>query len=233
MASSAVDTEKRIAAERAVEFVEDGMTLGLGTGSTVAFVLQALARRVKEGLKIEGIPTSEATAKLARELGIALTDFEQTTFCDLAIDGADEVDGRLNLVKGGGGALLREKIVASSARKFMVIVDSHKLVEKLGKFHVPVEVIQFASPLVQRKISDLGGNGQVRLLSTGQPFITDEGNHILDCDFGLIGKPAELADQLEKIPGIVEHGLFINYATMVIVGRGDDVEIVGKFGGES
>ncbi len=227
MPASTVEIEKRIAAEKAVEFVENDMVLGLGTGSTVAFVLEALARRVKEGLRIKGIPTSEATAKLARELGIELTDFEHDAVCDLAIDGADEVNDNLDLIKGGGGALLREKIVASSATKFIVIVDSHKVVEKLGKFHVPLEVIQFASPLVQLKLANLGGDGKLRLLSSGQPFITDEGNYILDCNFGLIDKPAELAGQLEKIPGIVEHGLFINYATMVIVGRGDSAEIIG------
>ena len=227
MPTTTVEGEKRVAAEKAVEFVENDMILGLGTGSTVAFVLQALARKVKAGLRVKGIPTSEATAKLARELGIELTDFEHHQICDLVIDGADEVNGHLDLIKGGGGALLREKIVASSGRKFIVIVDSQKLVEKLGKFHVPVEVIQFASPLVQSKIADLGGEARVRLLASGQPFITDEGNYILDCNFGLIDKPAELAGQLEKIPGIVEHGLFINYATMVIVGRGDSAEIIG------
>lgn len=227
MPTTTVEGEKRVAAEKAVEFVENDMILGLGTGSTVAFVLQALARKVKEGLKIKGIPTSEATAKLARELGIELTDFDHHQVCDLVIDGADEVNGNLDLIKGGGGALLREKVVASSGRKFIVIVDSQKLVEKLGKFHVPVEVIQFASPLVQAKVADLGGSGKLRLLPSGQPFVTDEGNYILDCNFGLIDKPAELAEQLEKIPGIVEHGLFINYATKVIVGRGDATEIIG------
>jgi ribose 5-phosphate isomerase A len=227
MPTTTVEGEKRVAAEKAVEFVENDMILGLGTGSTVAFVLQALARKVKEGLRVKGIPTSEATAKLARELGIELTDFDHHQVCDLVIDGADEVNGNLDLIKGGGGALLREKIVASSARKFIVIVDSQKLVAKLGKFHVPVEVIQFASPLVQRKVADLGGTGKLRLLPSGQPFITDEGNYILDCNFGLIDKPAELAERLEKIPGIVEHGLFINYATKVIVGRGDTTEIIG------
>ncbi len=230
MPTTTVEGEKRVAAEKAVEFVENDMILGLGTGSTVAFVLQALARKVKEGLRVKGIPTSEATAKLARELGIELTDFDHHQICDLVIDGADEVNGNLDLIKGGGGALLREKIVASSARKFIVIVDSLKLVDKLGKFHVPVEVIQFASPLVQRKVTDLGGTGKLRLLPSGQPFITDEGNYILDCNFGLIDKPAELAAQLEKIPGIVEHGLFINYATMVIVGRGDTTEIIDRLG---
>jgi ribose 5-phosphate isomerase A len=224
MPASTVEVEKRIAAEKAVEFVENNMVLGLGTGSTVAFVLEALARRVKEGLRIKGIPTSEATAKLARELGIELTDFEYNTVCDLAIDGADEVNGKLDLIKGGGGALLREKIVASSATKFIVIVDSHKVVEKLGKFRVPIEVIQFASPLVH-KVATLVVTGNCGC-SCDEPFITDEGNYILDCNFGLIDKPAELAAHLEKIPGIVEHGLFINYATMVIVGRGDRAEII-------
>ncbi|MBP9093018.1 ribose-5-phosphate isomerase RpiA [bacterium] len=227
MPTTTVEGEKRVAAEKAVEFVENEMILGLGTGSTVAFVLQALARKVKEGLRVKGIPTSEATAKLARELGIELTDFDHHQVCDLVIDGADEVNGNLDLIKGGGGALLREKIVASSGRKFIVIVDSQKLVERLGKFHVPVEVIQFASPLVQAKVADLGGSGKLRMLPSGQPFVTDEGNYILDCNFGLFDKPAELAERLEKIPGIVEHGLFINYATKVIVGRGDATEIIG------
>lgn len=228
--TTTVEGEKRVAAEKAVEFVENDMILGLGTGSTVAFVLQALARKVKEGLRIKGIPTSEATAKLARELGIELTDFEHYQVCDLVIDGADEVNGYLALIKGGGGALLREKIVASSGRKFIVIVDSQKVVERLGKFHVPIEVIQFASQLVRRKVADLGGEALLRMLPSGQPFVTDEGNYILDCNFGLIDKPAELAAHLEKIPGIVEHGLFINYATMVIVGRGDTTEIIDGLG---
>lgn len=230
MPTTTVEGEKRLAAEKAVEFVENDMILGLGTGSTVAFVLQALARKVKEGLRIKGIPTSEATAKLARELGIELTDFEHHQICDLVIDGADEVNGNLDLIKGGGGALLREKIVASSARKFIVIVDSHKVVERLGQFHVPIEVIQFASQLVRRKVADLGAEAVLRMLPSGKPFITDEGNYILDCNFGLIDKPAELAAQLEKIPGIVAHGLFIGYATMVIVGRGDCAEIIDKVG---
>ena len=230
MPTTTVEGEKRVAAEKAVEFVENDMILGLGTGSTVAFVLQALARKIKEGLRIKGIPTSEATAKLARELGIELTDFEHCQVCDLVIDGADEVNGNLDLIKGGGGALLREKIVASSGRKFIVIVDSQKVVERLGKFHVPIEVIQFASPLVRRKVAGLGGEALLRMLPSCQPFVTDEGNYILDCNFGLIDKPAELAAHLEKIPGIVEHGLFINYATKVIVGRGDGAEIIDGLG---
>ncbi|CAN5531101.1 ribose 5-phosphate isomerase A [soil metagenome] len=221
-----VETEKRLAGEKAAEFVENGMIVGLGTGSTVAFVLQALARRVQDGLRIQGIPTSEATAKLAGELGIALTNFEHTTSCDLVIDGADEVDTNLNLIKGGGGALLHEKIVASSARQLIIIVDSHKLVEKLGKFHLPIEVIRFAAPLVHRKVADIGGQAKLRTLSNGEPFITDEGNYILDCDFGLIDNPSKLAAQLESIPGIVEHGLFVNYANKVIVGRGETTEIL-------
>ncbi len=225
MPTTIVEAEKRLAGEKAAEFVENDMIVGLGTGTTVAFLLQALALRVKQGLRIKAIPTSAATAKLAVELGIQLTDFGHTTVCDLVIDGADEVNGNFDLIKGGGGALLREKIVASSARKFIVIVDSHKLVDKLGKFHVPVEVIQFASPLVQRKLADLGGQAKLRMLAKGKPFITDEDNYILDCDFGLIDKPASLAAQLETIPGIVEHGLFIDYATTVIVGRGNIAEI--------
>lgn len=167
MPASTVEVEKRIAAEKAVEFVETIWFLAWA-GSTIAFVLEALARRVKEGLRIR-IPTSEAATKLARELGIELTDFEYNTVCDLAIDGADEVNGKLDLIKGGGGALLREKIVTSSASKFIVIVDSHKVVEKLGKFRVPIEVIQFASPLVQRKVANLGGDGQLRLLLAVSP----------------------------------------------------------------
>lgn len=217
--SSSVDLEKQIAARRAVEFVENDMIVGLGTGSTVAYALQYLGERVKSGLRIKGIPTSNVTAEKAKELGIPLIDFKQASECDITIDGADEVSQSLDLMKGGGGALLREKIVASASRKFVVIVDSKKQVEKLGKFPLPVEVIPFATSVVLRKIRELAGEATIRVVAGGNPFVSDEGNYILDCRFSLISDALGLATALERIPGIVEHGLFIGYANCVVVGK--------------
>ena len=217
------EKEKRQAAEASLEFVEDGMVLGLGTGSTAEHAIRMLADRVAHGLRIRGIPTSRRSRLLAEELGIPLTTLEESPRPQLAIDGADEVDSRLNLTKGGGGALLREKIVASAADRFIVFVDSSKLVTHLGAFPLPVEVIPFGWPLAQRLLGELGAEPVLRRSSGGQPFRSDEGNYILDCRFGLIEDPAGLASQISPLPGVVEHGLFVAMSDVVLVGRDETV----------
>ncbi len=214
------EEEKRLAAARAVALVEAGMTVGLGTGSTAAHAIRALGRRVRQGLAVRGVPTSEASAALARTESIPLVDLNEAERVHLAIDGADEVDRQKRCIKGGGGALLREKIVASAADRLVLVVDSGKTVERLGAFPLPVEVIPFAREQVRREMLALGASVQMRAGPEGA-FVTDEGNHILDCRFGMIGDASGLAARLDAIPGIVEHGLFIDMADDVIVGRGD------------
>jgi ribose 5-phosphate isomerase A len=218
------DKEKEAAARASVRFVNDGDVVGLGTGSTAAHVVRFLGERVQAGLKIVGIPTSVRTKELAASLGIPLTTLDECQQIDVAIDGADEFDPKLQLTKGGGGALLREKIIASASRQFVVIADSSKQVPVLGAFPLPVEVIPFAEALVAKKIEALGARVNVRQTPDGKPFITDEGHHILDCRFGRIPDPPMLARKLSDTPGVVEHGLFINMATVVLMGKGDRVE---------
>lgn len=218
------EAEKELAGRAAAKLVRAGDIVGLGTGSTAYFAVVALGERVKSGLKITGIPTSVETAELARQLGIPLTTLEEHPEIDITIDGADEVDPQLRLIKGGGGALLREKIVASVTRKMVVVADSGKLVPVLGKFPLPVEIIPFARAVVERKIAGLGATAKLRLKPDGKPFITDEGHHILDCSFGRIEDPPALARALNDTAGVVEHGLFIGFAKLVLVGKGDRVE---------
>jgi ribose 5-phosphate isomerase A len=217
------DREKEVAARASLKFVRDGDIVGLGTGSTAAYAVRFLGERVRAGLKIRGIPTSIHTQELATSLGIPLTTLDEVQQIDVTIDGADEVDPELRLIKGGGGALLREKIVASATRKEVIIADSSKQVHMLGKFPVPVEIIKFAETLVTKKIAALGAAVKVRRDSTGNFFVTDQGNHILDCSFGQIPDPPALARELEAMPGIVEHGLFIGMASVVVIGKGDQV----------
>lgn len=217
------ETEKEAAGRAAAKLVRDGDVVGLGTGSTAYFAVVALGERVKAGLKIVGIPTSEGTAELARTVGIPLTTLDQKPEIDITIDGADELDPKLNLIKGGGGALLREKVVASASKKMVVISDSTKVVPVLGKFPLPVEIIAFARTVVEKKIAALGGSPKLRTKSDGSVYITDNGNQILDCSFGKITDPAKLAKALSDVPGIVEHGLFIGLASFAIVGRGNTV----------
>jgi ribose 5-phosphate isomerase A len=214
------DQWKRIAGEAAVEFIEAGMVIGIGSGSTASYMIQALARRLQAGLKIVGaVPTSEATEHLARSLGIPLTDLDTYPELDLAIDGADEVDNHLNLIKGGGGALLREKIVASASRRFIVIADVTKLVPQLGRSAaLPVETIPFAVTLVSRRLHALGASVQLRQRSK-QVFLTDNGNVILDCSFaGGITDPTDLESRIRCIVGVVETGLFLHMAERAIIG---------------
>ncbi len=218
------EEEKEAAGRAAAKLVHDGDVVGLGTGSTAYFAVIALGERVKAGLKIVGIPTSLQTADLARAVGIPLTTLDEHPEIDITIDGADEVDPKLNLIKGGGGALLREKVVASVTKKMVVVADSGKIVSVLGKFPLPVEVISFARSVVEKKIVGLGGSPKLRTRTDGSPFLTDNGNQILDCSFGTIADPAGLARELNGMPGVVEHGLFIGLAKLALVGRGNSVE---------
>jgi len=214
--------EKRLAAERAVEYVQDGMVVGLGTGSTAFYAVKKLGERVRNGLRIRSIPTSESTRQLAEAEGIPLTSFEAVSAIDLTIDGADEVDPDLNLIKGGGAALLREKIVSAASRENVIIVDSSKTVKRLGAFPLPVEVIPFGWQVVTRRIDALGGNPQLRL-KDGAPLVTDQGNWILDCAFGAIPDAAGLELTLNNLPGVVENGLFIKRCTQLVVAQGQEL----------
>jgi ribose 5-phosphate isomerase A len=218
------ESEKEVAGRAAAQLVREGDIVGLGTGSTAYFAVIAIGERVQAGLKIKGIPTSTQTAELARSVGIPLTTLDEYPEIDITIDGADEVDPSLSLIKGGGGALLREKIIAAASRKMVVVADSGKIVPVLGKFPLPVEIIDFARVVLEKKIGVLGATTKLRVRSDGQPFVTDEGHHILDCCFGEIDDPARLAITLSNMPGIVEHGLFIGLASMALVGRGEWVE---------
>jgi len=219
MESVARDAEKQAAAKRSLAFVENGYIVGLGTGSTASFAIRFLAARVHEGLKILGIPTSVQTRDLAASLGIPLTSLEDSPGIDVTIDGADEIDPALQLIKGGGGALLREKIVASASRMVVIIADSAKQVPVLGRFPLPVEVVPFAEALLSRQIADMGASVVLRRDETGQPFVTDEGHHILDCSFGRIPDPSGLAGELDRMPGVVGHGLFLDLADVALIGK--------------
>jgi len=219
---AAQDALKEKAACRAVELVESGMVVGLGTGSTTEYAVKCIAQKMKTGelSGIVGIPTSIRTENLARELNIPLVGFETHADIDLTIDGADEVDPDLNLIKGGGGALLREKVVAQASRRNIIIVDESKLVPKLGTgWALPIEVIAFARYTEEKFLRGLGGEVTVRSADDGTPFTTDQNNLILDANFGQIRVPSELAAQLNERAGIVEHGLFLNLATDVIVAQ--------------
>jgi ribose 5-phosphate isomerase A len=222
------DEAKRMAAQHALEFVEDGMSLGLGSGTTSAIFIKALGERVKGGLKVRGIATSAASQMLAESLSIPITNFNDTPELDLAIDGADEVGPGLALIKGGGGALLREKIVESAAKKFIVIADASKLVKQLGKFPLPVEVIQMALPNVTRRLEALGLNPKLRHHPDGSVYLTDENNFILDCSSGVIADPVKTAADIRAIVGVVEHGLFLNMASLALIAGDQGVTKVEK-----
>jgi ribose 5-phosphate isomerase A len=217
------EEEKKAAAQESLRFLKDGQIVGIGTGSTVEYFIAMLAERVKEGLKIRGIPTSERSRQYAAQLGIALTTLDECPQIDVTVDGADEVDPRLRLIKGGGGALLREKIVASASKQVVIIADSSKQVPVLGKVALPVEVIKFAQAVVAGKIEKLGAEVSLRRGRDEKPFLTDEDNHILDCHFGEIADPESLARQLSDMPGVVEHGLFIRMASVVLVAKGSQI----------
>lgn len=221
------DIEKINAAAAALDFVENGMVVGLGTGSTAGHFVRLLGERVRRGLRVRCVPTSEATARLAVANGLTIVGPDDVTRVDVCVDGADEADEELRLIKGGGGALLREKIVAAAASHFVVIVDGSKLVERLGAFPLPVEVTPFGFTLTARHVYQaLKGLGceryevGVRPERGGPaPFVTDGGNYVLDCQCAAIPDPERLADALSRIPGVVEHGLFLNMARTLLVGR--------------
>ena len=213
------DARKREAAMAAVAMVEDGMVVGLGTGSTAAFAIDGLIARVRDGLRIVGIPTSERSAKQAREGGITLTDFAHHTKVDLTIDGADEIArGSLDLIKGLGGALLREKIVAAASQRLVIVADEPKLVSRLGgTVPVPVEIVAFGWETTAARLTELGANPVLRKAHDGAAFRTDGGNLIVDCHFGVIADPARLEQDLSATIGVVETGLFIGMATTALV----------------
>jgi len=217
------DLEKEAAARASLQFIQDGQVVGLGTGSTAAYFIKLLAERVKNGLRIRGIPTSVRSLELAQSLGIPLTTLDECQEIDVTVDGADEVDPQLRLIKGGGGAALREKIVASATKQLVIVADESKQVQMLGKFPLPVEVIRFAQALVAKRIRALGADVQLRTVADGKPFVTDENNHILDCRFGQIPDPDKLARKLSDMPGVVEHGLFIGMASVALFARGREI----------
>src|SRR5579864_9194103 len=218
--AAALHQFKQAAAESAATLIQDGMIVGLGSGSTAALAVEAIGKRVSQGLRIIGVPSSEQTAELARSLAIPLTTLGEHPKIDVTIDGADEVElSTLQLIKGRGGALLREKIVASASKKFVVIVDETKLVNQLGAHDaVPVEVIPFGWQVTASRLESLGAKPVLRMKSDGAPYITDGSHYILDCTFGPISSPANLAAELDGIVGVVEHGLFIGMTSQVIVG---------------
>jgi ribose 5-phosphate isomerase A len=224
---SPIDKAKFVAAKRSADFVEDGMRVGLGTGSTAAWMVRCLGELVREdGLRIRGVPTSARTAELARDVGIDVVSLDEAKWLDVTIDGADEVDGDLNLIKGGGGALLQEKIVATASDQMIVIADAGKEVDHLGAFPLPVEVIPFGWQTTRALIKELlesldvlGRDASLRM-NGDHPFVTDEGNYILDLHLGRIGNPHQMASVLNQMPGVVENGLFMDICDIVIVGHG-------------
>ncbi|MGE3536113.1 MAG: ribose-5-phosphate isomerase RpiA [Candidatus Tectimicrobiota bacterium] len=220
---------KQLACQQAVQEVRGGMILGLGTGSTASYFVQELGRLVQDGLQVLGIPTSIRTAQLATQLGIPLTTLEAHPRLDLAVDGADEVDAQLNMVKGAGGALLREKIIAASAQRFVIVVDDSKIVTTLGeRYPIPVEVVPFGLTPATRAIEALEAQVTLRRQADGQPWVSDNGNLLLDCHFASTAEPQRLQQQLLNIPAVVDTGLFLNMADRVIVGQPDGVRIMER-----
>jgi ribose 5-phosphate isomerase A len=217
------DLEKETAARASLRFVKHGQIIGLGTGSTAAYFIKLLGNEVQKGLRIRGIPTSDRSRELALSLGIPLITLDDCQEIDVTVDGADEVDPQLRLIKGGGGALLREKIVASATKQMIVVADASKQVHRLGKFPLPVEVIKFAQGLIAKRIAALGAEVQLRRNAEGSPYLTDENNHILDCRFGEMPDPDGVARELSSMPGVVEHGLFIGMASVALFARESEI----------
>ena len=217
------DLEKEAAARASLRFVKDGQVVGLGTGSTAAYFIKLLGEKVNSGLRIRGIPTSVRSGELAQSLGIPLTTLDECQEIAVTVDGADEVDPQLRLIKGGGGAMLREKIVASATKQLVIVADASKQVQRLGKFPLPVEVIKFAQALVAKRIAALGAKVELRKGPDGEPYVTDENNHILDCRFGEIQDADRLGRELSEMPGVVEHGLFIGMATVALFAHGSEI----------
>jgi ribose 5-phosphate isomerase A len=231
---NAADTQKRAAAARALEFVRPGMRLGLGTGSTAAHFVDLLGEEVRKGLDVIAVPTSEATRAQAARLGIALTTLDETPELDLTVDGADEIAPDLTLIKGGGGALLREKIVASASARMVVIADESKWVAQLGRFPLPIEIVPFGAVATHRAVeaatAEAGAPGPaaLRRLSNGAPFVTDGGHWLLDARLERIADPAGLAARLNAVPGVMEHGLFIGIARTAILAGPNGVRVVER-----
>ncbi len=220
---------KQLAGARAAEYIEDGMIVGLGTGSTAYWMVESLGARVKDGLRVRGVPTSRRTEEQARALGIPLVTFADVTELDLTIDGADEIGPDLALTKGGGGALLREKLVAAASRRMIVVADASKVVRVLGKFPLPVEVVPFAWEVTARRVEALGCNPRPRPGDGGELYVTDNGNYILDCACGEINDPARLERELKLLPGVVECGLFIGIAdTAIVAGEDGGVRLLDR-----
>jgi len=229
-----LDELKRQAAARALDYVQGGMKLGLGTGSTAKHFVEMLGERVREGLEVIGVPTSEATRDLATRCGIRLTTLDEVDRLDLTVDGADEIDPQLNVIKGGGGALLREKIVAAASDRMIVIADETKWVETLGRFPLPIEVVSFGLAATRRQIekafADCGVSGQqvVRNGRDGHVFVTDSGHWIVDAHLGRIPDAPRLAQSLGAIPGVVEHGLFIGLASIAMLAGAQGIRVVER-----
>jgi ribose 5-phosphate isomerase A len=225
------DRLKEEAARRALDLVKSGMKLGLGTGTTARRFVDLVGEAVKRGLEVVCVGTSEATEAQAKSLGIRLSTLDEIAELDLTVDGADEVDPKLRLIKGGGGALLREKIVAAASKRMAVIADASKLVERLGAFPLPVEVVPFGLAATRRHIeqaiADLGLKGAPRLRGGARPFVTDGGHYILDCSLGAIDEPERLGQRLSTIPGVVEHGLFVGFARTAIIAGAESVQVLG------
>lgn len=220
--SGDLENEKFLAAKEAVKQIEPAQIIGLGTGSSAFYAIRAVGEMVRAGLKIRAVATSKKTEELARRFEIPLLNFDEVDSIDLTIDGADEFDDQLNLIKGGGGALLREKMVARISRQEIIIADSSKKTDVLGKFKVPVEVTPFTLNYVIKRLSQIGGAGKMRT-NDGREFVTDTGNLIIDADFGEIIEPAGLSDEIDRIEGVVCHGLFICLAHQIMMGEGDRV----------
>ena len=221
----AMDIPKQRAAENALDLIRDGQVVGLGTGSTAKFAIEGLARLVREGLSIKGVPTSIATERMARDLGIPLVGLNEAGTIDITLDGADEVDPDFNMIKGGGGALTREKLVALASTKRVILVDESKLVSKLGVSRLlPIEVLPFAWTMSARLLAGLGCVAHLRRLGE-EPFVTDNGNHILDCEFGPIEDAEALEKRIKLLPGVIDCGLFIGIADTLVIGFDDRVEI--------
>lgn len=227
------EDQKRQAGEAALEYVANGMTIGLGTGSTADHFMRALGSKVAGGWIVKGIPTSEQTSRLATDLNIPLVLLDDVTHIDVTVDGADEIDAQLRLIKGGGGALLREKIVASASHKIVTIADESKLVRTLGAFPLPVEIVNFGSGTTLKNLMEIGKSHgcdihriQVRQSGEDQAFKTDESNLIVDCAFGKIEDPERLAMDLNACPGVVDHGLFIGLSSLAILGTDDGIRVV-------
>ena len=222
-----LEKEKLLAAQTAVKFIKPHQIIGLGTGSSANFAIKEIGKLVKAGLNIKAVPTSNQTEKLAKSLGIPLIDIDQLDAIDLTIDGTDEFDADLNLIKGGGGALFREKMVARLSKKEIIICDSSKQVDVLGKFKVPVEVVPIALHYANKQIEKINGVGRVRE-KEGKMFVTDAGNHIIDADFGAISDANNLSEKLNGIEGVVCHGLFIGLANMVIMAKDDEIKVFNR-----